>query len=421
MNIDIGLWEQQYNFMEATNRDVLLECGIGYGKTFVGAVFAVTNVLQYPGKPGMIASRDFPQLKKAVKPEMKKALSMFGMREKKTGTLGHLEYRSNDSDHTYTFWNGTIIYCVTAQNYDSSFRGPNMAWIWADEVDYYKPEAFQTMLGRLRLKPELLRCTSSPKGYNFVWEYFYNADGSAKRLVLNAPTWDNLNLSDEYVDSLRSFYSPRLFEQECGAKRLQINVGAVFNEFDRAKHVKPCKHLLPDNAQLYFFTDYNISNYCGVFQFYDRPNDIVYTIGEIHLKFEDSRKMAAKIKSLYPNRPVIVIGDSTGNNKRDVAITKTNYQHFKDAGLLTQKFTNPPVESRIISANSNLYHSHVVVDPSCKTTIKDLELLPWLENGTGIDKSDINLSHASDAWSYGDWFFHGIIKKKKAKFTVSHY
>ena len=83
MNIDVGLWEQQYNFMEAANRDVLLECGIGYGKTFVGAVFAVTNVFAYPGKPGMIASRDFPQLKKAVLPEMKKALAMFGLKEKK--------------------------------------------------------------------------------------------------------------------------------------------------------------------------------------------------------------------------------------------------------------------------------------------------------------------------------------------------
>ncbi len=296
-----------------------------------------------------------------------------------------------------------------------------MAWIWADEVDYYKLEAFQTMLGRLRIKPELLRCTSSPKGFNFVWEYFYNSDGSDQRLVLNAPTWDNLNLSQEYVDSLRSFYSPRLFEQECGAKRLQINVGAVFNEFDRAIHVEDCKNSLPDDVQLYFFTDYNISNYCGVFQWYDRPNDIVYTIGEIHLKFEDSRKMAQKIKSLYPDRPVIVIGDATGNNKRDVAITKTNYQHFKDAGLLTQKFKNPPVESRIISANSNLYHKKCVVDPSCKTTIKDLELLAWKEDGSGVDKSDINLSHASDAWSYGDWFFHGIIKKKKAKFTASYY
>lgn len=407
--------------MEASNRDVLMECGIGYGKTFAGSIWATKNVFQYPGAPGMIASRDFPQLKKAVLPEMKKALAMFGLKEKKTGTLGPMQYRFNGSDYTYTFWNGTIIYCVTAQNYDSSFRGPNMAWIWADEVDYYKPEAFQTMLGRLRIKPELLRCTSSPKGFNFVWEYFYNSEGAADRLVLNAPTWDNLNLSAEYVDSLRSFYSPRLFEQECGAKRLQINVGAVFNEFDRNKHVRPCRDTLPDDAQLYFFTDYNISNYCGVFQWYDRENDIVYTIGEIHLKFEDSRKMAQKIKSLYPDRPVIVIGDATGNNKRDVAITKTNYQHFQDAGLLTQRFKNPPVESRIISANSNLYHQNIVIDPSAKNLIRDLELVAWREDGNGIEKSDLSLSHSSDAWSYGDWFFHGLIKKKKAKFTTSYY
>lgn len=421
MNIEIGLWEKQNQFMQARNRDVLLECGIGFGKTFVGAIFAVTNVFQYPGKPGMIASRDFPQMKKAVLPEMKKALAMFGLKEKKSGALGPMQYRFNGSDYTYTFWNETIIYCVTAQNYDSSFRGPNMAWIWADEVDYYKPEAFQTMLGRLRIQPELLRCTSSPKGFNFVWEYFYNSEGAADRLVLNAPTWENLNLSQEYVNSLRSFYSPRLFEQECGAKRLQINVGAVYSEFDRNIQVKPCRDLLTDKDQLYFFTDYNIANYCGVYMFYDSKNDIAYTIGEEHLQFQGSKVMARTVKSRFPDRPVIVIGDSTGNNKKDVAIDKTNYQHFKDAGLLTQHFRNPPVESRIISANSNLFHKRVIIDPSCKTLIKDLELLAWREDGNGVDKSDINLSHASDAWSYGDWFFHGIVKKQPAKFTVGYY
>jgi len=156
--------------------------------------------------------------------------------------------------------------------------------------------------------------------------------------------------------------------------------------------------------------------------FYDKEKDISYAIAEEHLKFEGSRIMAQRVKAKYPERPIIVMGDSTGNNKRDVAIDRTNYQHFQDAGLLTKHFTNPPVESRIISANSNLYHSRCVVDPSCKNLIKDLELLAWREDGEGVDKSNIDLSHASDGWSYGDWYFHGVGKpKQKVGFTVSSY
>ena len=208
-----------------------------------------------------------------------------------------------------------------------------------------------------------------------------------------------------------------MFEQEVGGKRLRINVGAVFDEFSRERHVKPCRHLVDDQDQIYFFTDYNISNYCGTYLVFKKETGQVLAIGEEHLKFEGSRKMAQVVKSKYPVRPVIVVGDSTGNNKRDVAIDKTNYQHFKDEGLLTKNFRNPPVESRIISANSNFYHDKVLIDPSCKNLIRDLELMAWKEDGSGVDKSDITLSHASDGYTYGLWFFIRVINNNGAKIS----
>lgn len=414
MDVNLTLWEKQAAFFNSDNiKSINMQCGIGYGKTFAGALFIVKSVFNYPGKNFMIVSRDMPQFKKAVLPELLTALKIFGLRE-------GIDYKHNQSSQTFTFWNKVTVYCVGALNYDSAFRGPNIAIIWADEVEYYKREAWEAMLGRLRVFPELLRTTSTPNGFNFVSDYYDDPEDPSK-LILVAPTWENKSLSAAYVERLRQSYSPRLFEQECAAKRLLINVGAVYSEFDRSRHVKKCRHLLTDDDQLYFFTDYNISNYCGVYCFKSVNDGKVYTIGEEHLKFQGSEVMARTVKSKYPDRPVIVIGDSTGNNKRDVAITKTNYQHFKDAGLLTQKFRNPPVESRIISANSNLYHDKVTIDPSCKTLIKDCELLAWREDGRDIDKSDINLSHASDAWSYSDYFHQSIIKKEKAKFTISHY
>jgi len=412
VDVNLTLWEKQNEFIHAPEKSVLLQCGIGYGKTFSGCLFITLSVFKYAGKNFMIVSRDIPQFKKAVLPELLSIFKMFSLVE-------GVHYKHDKSSQTFTFWNGVTIYCVGAVNYDSAFRGPNISIIMADEAEYYKPEAWRAMLGRLRVEPELLRITSTPNGFNFVSDYFDN--NSPDKKILIAPTWENKSLSEEYVEMLRSTYSPRLFEQECAAKRLLINVGAVYNEFSRDVHVKPCRHLLSDQDQLYFFTDYNIANYCGTYMFYDRANDIGYSIGEEHLKFEGSRIMAKKIKAKYPTRPVIVIGDATGNNKRDVAITKTNYEHFRDAGLLTERFKNPPVESRIISANSNLYHRKHFIDPSCKTLIKDLELTAWSEDGKSIAKDNIDLSHASDSFSYGDWFFHGIIKKRKAKFTASYY
>jgi len=329
--------------------------------------------------------------------ELKKVMEMLELAE-------GVHYEWNHSSNDIVFFNNTVLYCRGANNYDSAFRGGNIAFILADEGDYYKAEAWATLKGRLRDYPELLRVTSSPKGYNHIWEDFFQKANETRKVII-ATTYDNPTQSPEYIEDLRNSYSPRLFEQEVLGKRLRINVGSVYNEFNRENHVKDCREAFTDSDQLYFFTDYNIANYCGIYMFC--RNGIVYAIGEEHLTYEGTREMASRILSKYAHkRAVIVCGDSAGNNKRDVAADKTNYQIFEEVlgKGSTKHVTNPPIEQRIISANSNLYHKRVVIDPSCKTLIKDLELLAWKEGGKEVEKT-IDLSHASDAFTYGLWYF----------------
>jgi hypothetical protein len=357
-----------------------------------------------------MVARDVPQLRNAVVHEMKMVLNEW------LDWHDEVDYRHNKATNEFIFPNGSQIIGVGATNYSSAFRGPSYSGGLFDEVDYYKPEAFLTLLGRIRVKPERLRFVSSPKGFNHVYEHFY-VNKSASKRVINANTYDNPTLSPEYIESLKSAYSPRLFEQEVLGKRLRINVGAVYNEFNRGRHVRECKHLLRPEDQLYFFTDYNIANYCGIYMFI--RDGVAYAWGEEHLTFEGTRVMAQNIAMKFPNRLVIVVGDSAGNNKRDVAADKTNYQIFETilGRGSTKKFTNPPVQSRIISANSNFYHNKVIIDPSCPTLIKDLELLAWKDNGTEVEKT-IDLSHASDAYTYGLYFFIGVKKQRKPSRTI---
>lgn len=401
MEINLDLWEKQFEFVFSKERSVLLQCGVGYGKTFSGCVFILMCLQDYHNCSYMIVSRDVPQFKKAVLPEFLKALEMFNYDEGQ-------DYNFNRSSNTFYFKKEKVtIFCVGAQNYDSAFRGPNISVILSDETEYYKPEAWTAMLGRLRKHPELLRCTSTPNGFNHVYDYFKD------RKVLVAPTWENKTLSTEYIENLRSAYSPKLFAQEVEAKRLLLNVGQVYDEFKEKDHVKPCKHLLEKTDQLYFFTDYNISNYCGVYMF--KKNNHIYCWGEEHLKFKGTEELAQRIKAAFPDRAVIVIGDSSGNNKRDVSTTQTNYQIFQKYGVPTKHAHNPPVQTRIITTQSNLHHGKITLDPSCKNLIRDLNLVSWLENGKDIDKSDISLSHSSDAFGYGVCYFLPIHGESSAR------
>lgn len=405
--IDIPLFEKQKEFISKKERTVLFDAGIGSGKTHVGCLWLALQVLSYPKTRWYMVARDFGQLRDATD---------FVFREILEDWL-HLKQgihytRVGSPRLEYSFSNGATVMGRGAKNYDSSFRGPSVSGALCDELDYWEEAAWTALLGRIRKPPELIRCVSSPKGFNFVHDHFYALKNDSKAVV-RATTYSNPLLSEEYIESLKNAYSPKMFQQEVLAERLNLKQGAVYDEFNRKKHVKKCKNVLTDKDQLYFFTDYNISNYCGVYMVF--KDNTIYCIGEEHLKFQGSRVMATTVRQRYPGRPIIVVGDSTGNNKRDVAIDRTNYEHFRREGLLTKNFKNPPVESRIIAAQSHLYHNRIIVDPSCTTLIKDLELLGWKEDGSGIDKSDINLSHAADAWNYGVWYFLPIKGRTSGK------
>lgn len=403
----IALFDKQIEFFSLNTNEALLEAGIAYGKSRTASIWLINQVQQYPKSSWFMAARDYKQLKTAVDREFEHVLNDI------LGIQRGVHYRkTNGSPIEYVFkHNGAIIFGVGAHNYDTVFRAGNYNGAWGDEVDFWKPEALEALRGRIRVFPELKRFTSSPKGFNHIHKDFYvNKVGP----VINATTLENPTLSQSYVDSLRRTYSPKLYEQEVLAKRLNLSQGAVYDEFNRDIHVSPCKDKYDPNVhQIYFFTDYNYSNYCGCYMYYDNAEEILYTIGEEQIKFGGTERMAPIVKSKYP--PAIVIGDSTGNNKKDVAITRTNYKIFEDHGLMTKRFRNPLVEQRIINANSRLFHKKIVIDPDCKVLIKDLELLGWKEDGSGIDKSNIELSHASDAWSYGVFYFMPLKANKGIK------
>lgn len=412
-NVEVELFDKQLEFIDYYDeREVLFEGGIGSGKTTVGALWLAEMALNNPKSKWLMVSRDHGQLEDATSAEFDFVLQEI------MGLVKDLHYTKIKKPLQYVFFNKAIVNGRGAHNYDSAFRGPNYWGAWADEADFYKAEAIEKLRGRIRRGKEQIRYTSSPNGFNHIWEDFYNKKVGP---VVHATSFDNPTLSDAYIESLRKTYSPRLFEQEVLAKRLQINVGAVYSEFKRETQVRPCRDMLEKGDELYFFTDYNISNYCGCYMIFKRG--VIYVIGEEHLKFKKTKDMAEAVIAKFPEHDKIVVGDSTGNNKRDVAIDKANYAIFdevgKGRGLSTKKFRNPPVQSRIINCNSRMHHNLVVIDPSCKNLIRDCELVAWKEDGSDIDKKDISLSHSSDAFGYGVWYFLPLRKQTKGK--VSSY
>ena len=409
--IDVPLFKKQLEFLNyKTEREVLFEGGIASGKSTVGAFWLVSQVLNHPKSTWLMVARDHGQLEDALVVELDATLELFHL-------IQDVHYTKTMRPRIqYKFCNGSIINGRGAHNYESAFRGPNYHGAWGDEVDFWKKEAVERLRGRIRRGVEQIRWTSSPFGYNHVYEDFYEKKMGP---IVRATSFDNPTLSPEYTQSLKQTYSPRLYEQEVLAKRLRLNVGAVYSEFDRNVHVKPCRDMLDQIREIYFFTDYNIAHYCGVYM--AMIGDTIYAFGEEHLEYKTTRDMAQAVLSKFPDQLKIVVGDSTGNNKRDVAVTSTNYAEFQSHGLMTKPFSNPPVQSRIINANSRLHHHKLIIDPSCQNLIRDMEMVAWKDDGSDIDKrSDLSLTHASDAYTYGVWYFMPLRQTMRgAKIRIS--
>ena len=175
--IEVPLFPKQSEFLSHTEREGLLESGIGFGKTFTGCLWLYMMTQEYPGSRWLLVARDVPQLRNAAIFEFKQLLNMrFQFTE-------GVHYKHTSSPNEFNFPNGSKIVCVGATNYDSAFRGPSYSGGLLDEVDYYKKEAYLALKGRIRIAPERIRLTSSPKGFNFVWEDFHqNLDETRFRI-----------------------------------------------------------------------------------------------------------------------------------------------------------------------------------------------------------------------------------------------
>ena len=398
----LELFPKQIEFMKSEKRYTHFCGGIGAGKTFVGAVKMAKLVLDHPNTRMLICARDFGQLRNATLVEFNNVLRFFGLIQDK-------HYTFNKAIFEYSFFNGVTIICTGMNNPDSALRGPSYGVAWTDEAEFYDEDAWLKMKGRLRAKPGLINVTSSPNGFNHMHREFVEKGGKDK-LVITATTYDNPTLPPEYVEDLKGSYSPKMFAQEVMAQRVALNLQSVYEDFDRSIQVQPCTHLIKPYDQLYCFLDYNIHRYPGCYMF--ERNNTIYCIGEEWLEFGGSRQMAQTIKARWQERNVIVIGDSQGNHAGNVAADYSNYEIFRQEGIITKTFSNPPVQQRIINANSRLYHHKVVIDPSLEKLIRDLEQVSYDDCGKILKTAgNLDLTHISDAWSYGLWYFLPLVRK----------
>tara|TARA_R110002020_G_scaffold462445_4_gene681964 strand:+ start:6803 stop:8077 length:1275 start_codon:yes stop_codon:yes gene_type:complete len=319
-----------------------------------------------------------------------------------------IDYTYNIANHRFKTAYGNIKIYQT--RHPQRIVGSSYTYVGIDELDIesykYAEMAVQKALGRLRgCEDAELFITTTPEGFGYTYHLMVEQSSDSKLLV-HGKTTDNPYLPKSYIESLKENYDGQLLKAYIDGQFVNLNQGATYYGFKRDDAVKECKYnrSLPIRIGM----DWNVDPLCAViFQIY--PNKQVKVIKELALSHQGAgdlmtQRMCDAIKDLYPSNTYIAYPDATGASRHssaqysDLDIVRAN--GFK----LMVKHINPRVVNRVNSMNNQLSKNNILIDPSCKLLIKDLEQVCNKEGSRDIDKSNKDLSHMSDALGYGiEW------------------
>lgn len=224
----LRLFPRQHRFVSSAAPFPAYVGGIGSGKSFAGAAKVLTRI-DKPGI-GMICAPTYPMLRDATRRSLLDLL-----------TLLEIPHSLHKTENVITIASsGHEILCRSLDNPDG-IRGPNLHWCWPDEAGYITREAWNIVIGRVRVgdAPQVWP-TSTPKGRNWMWELWErDAKGDESdplHPLFRARTKDNPELPEHFADSLG--YSGRFAAQELDGEFVAFD-GLVYPGFSRPKHVTP--------------------------------------------------------------------------------------------------------------------------------------------------------------------------------------
>jgi len=200
--------------------------GVGSGKTYASVNEALRQALEQPKSLGVMVAPTFPMIRDVT---LRTFLEL---------CPEELIAYSNKTQMLWRLINGSEILFRSADN-PERLRGLTIAWFGIDEAAYLDAKTFQILQARLRQRGyrHLGWITTSPKGKNWIYEYWVERDGPDYELI-RCSSRENPYLPEGFIEDLEASYSGIFARQEIEGEFVGAE-GRVYREFDRSIHVRP--------------------------------------------------------------------------------------------------------------------------------------------------------------------------------------
>lgn len=320
-----------------------------------------------------------------------------------------------EGDLSLLLTNGAEIRLWSAEKGDS-LRGRPLKALVMDEYADMDARVFNEIL-----RPSLADYKApalfigTPKSHNHFYELYERGQSSEH------PRWaswqfrsmDNPLLDPEEIEEARRTTDPRTFRQEWEAS-FETIAGRAYYAFARKVHVVPVE--LDPAAPVAVSFDFNINPAVVVIgqRFGDQAR-VVHEVYLTHMGGEATRASTQAafdwLKSKQWSGEIRLYGDPAGQSGKttgpsDHAVVR---EIFRKATWCIRPHA-PHVKDRVAAVNARCQTMdgahHMLIDPSCKNLVTDLEQVVFDKNGDLDKKTNEMLTHISDAlgyWVHWEW------------------
>lgn len=274
-----------------------------------------------------------------------------------------------------------------------------------DELDTLKPEpaqkAWNQIIARNRQRPDgvahpfnRVSAYTTPEGFRFVYDRWVRNGGEAYEII-QAPTYSNPFLPDDYIENLRNSYPPELIDAYIEGHFVNLTSGTVYRNYSRETH-RSAETIRPMEP-LHVGQDFNVGNMASVVNV--ARDDDWHAVAELK-GIMDTPALIETLKQKFEGHAVYIYPDASGGSRKTVNASESDISLLRKAGFKVRaKDSNPPVKNRILAMNTAFAKGRLFVnDKACPTLAEALEQQAYDKNGepdktTGHD-------HHNDAQGY---------------------
>ena len=320
----------------------------------------------------------------------------------------HTEAKINESELSVTLTNGASIHIKGADNEDS-LRGAGIFKVILDEYAYFKPHVWEEIiLPMLATSKGDAMFIGTPSGYNAMYDLYMKGQSDKDWKSWQFKTIEGGFVDKDEIERIKSNMDARLYRQEMESSFESTGNRAAYN-FDREIHLKKATDI---SSKKWWGMDMNVDFMTAVLGC-EYTDGTVHYYDEIRQSNSNTEKMAKLMRAKHPD--VFNCYPDPAGNARSTTSNKSDFSLLREFGFSVKaRKAHPSHIDRLNALNRKLIDANgkigMTIDPKCIYLIKDLEQVQRDKKG-GIDKSNIELTHALDACSYFLEMCFSITKK----------